>query len=431
MMTMVKQRLTAAAAALLLVSLAGSASAQTQLSLGREVPLARVVLELYRAEIEENLALVPDASQEFIEGQVQDIEDALLISQALSSQLSTFPMGSSAGGFSWTFDPALGTFSRSSASFGPTFAERALTVGRGRLNVGANYQRATYDEFEGVNLRNGEVKFFTAFGSLVPGGPELVGEDSLTLKVSTDTLGFFANYGLTDRLDLGVALPIVRVNLDASLRFVFLDPQGQRVNAFEQVRTAGRSKTGFGDIVLRGKYNVLPQEGGGIGVGVDLRLPTGDEDNLIGIPGTQAKIYGIYSSALGRIAPHVNIGYTFSTGNSAVSDPTSVFLTPPDEFNYAAGFDVSVNPRLTVAADLVGRTLRNVSRLEVVDVGLGPQFQEFSSTAPGVLQLPMAAFGAKYQLRDNLLVSGNLLLPLTSNGLRDNLTPALGFDYSF
>ena len=98
-MTMVKQRLTAAAAALLLESLAGSASAQTQLSLGREVPLARVVLELYRAEIEENLALVPDASQEFIEGQVQDIEDALLISQALSSQLSTFPMGSSAGGF--------------------------------------------------------------------------------------------------------------------------------------------------------------------------------------------------------------------------------------------------------------------------------------------------------------------------------------------
>jgi len=428
---MLKRRLIASLGVLLCVGAAAPAGAQVRLNLDRGVPLSRVVLDLYREEIAENLSLVPNASPEFIEGQRQDVEDALLISQALSSQLSTFPLGSSAGGFSWTYDPSLGTFSRTSTSFGPTFAERALTVGRGKLNVGANYQRATYDKFEGARLRDGDVKFYTFFGPLEPGGPDLVGENSLVLEVSTDTVGLFANYGVTDRLDLGVAVPVIRVDLRADLRFLFLDAQGQRAGTFDQVRSGGTSKTGIGDIVVRAKYNLLEQAGGGVGVGVDLRLPTGDEDNLLGIPGTQAKIYGIYSSAVGRVSPHVNVGYTFSRGNSAVGDPTSVFLAPPDEFNYVAGFDVAVNPRLTFAADLVGRTLRNVVRLEVGDVGLGPQFQEFFSTAPGPLQVPLTSLGVKYNVWGNLLVSGNVLFPLTDNGLRDGMTPVLGFDYSF
>lgn len=47
------------------------------------------------------------------------------------------------------------------------------------------------------------------------------------------------------------------------------------------------------------------------------------------------------------------------------------------------------------------------------------------------LQLPLASLGVKYNLWGNLLVSGNVLFPLTDNGLRDRLTPVIGFDYSF
>ncbi len=75
-------------------------------------------------------------------------------------QLSTFPIGSSAGGFSYQFDPALGTFKRASTSFGPLFAERAQTIGRGRLSGGFNYQHTRYDTFEGVNLDDGSIKFY-------------------------------------------------------------------------------------------------------------------------------------------------------------------------------------------------------------------------------------------------------------------------------
>src|SRR5262249_44775743 len=140
-------------------------------------------------------------SQSQLEAQ---IASALAIVNLTGSQVSSFPLGSSAGGFNWTFDPVLGVFSRASDSFGPVFAERAMTVGRRQLNVGMNYQRATFDSLQGKSL-DGEVK--TVVGFTRPGAAVLL-EDSLTLKLSTDTVGLFATYGVTDRWDLGVAVPI-------------------------------------------------------------------------------------------------------------------------------------------------------------------------------------------------------------------------------
>src|SRR6516162_8972181 len=39
----------------------------------------------------------------------------------MATQFSTFPLGSSSGGMTYTFDESVGTFRRSSASFGPLF----------------------------------------------------------------------------------------------------------------------------------------------------------------------------------------------------------------------------------------------------------------------------------------------------------------------
>src|SRR5688500_14304099 len=63
----------------------------------------------------------------------------------MTLQLSTFPLGSGAGGFTYSFDPALGTFRRSTSSFGPSFAERATTIGRRRFSGGFTYQYTRYD----------------------------------------------------------------------------------------------------------------------------------------------------------------------------------------------------------------------------------------------------------------------------------------------
>ena len=154
--------------------------------------------------------------------------------QQIVTLLSTFPFGSSSGGFTYTYDPALGTFSRSSESFGPLFTERALTIGRQRGSLGVAYQRSKYDTFEGKSLRQRDIKFYiqhtdccgrvqsgaqSGDGSLL--NPAFEGdiiEAALALNLTTNTVVFSAIYGVTDRLDLGVAVPLVAVDVDASIR---------------------------------------------------------------------------------------------------------------------------------------------------------------------------------------------------------------------
>ena len=409
-----------AAVCLMAVFLPSTLYAQV-VTIPSDTKLANVLLEVYATEILDNINAGADPISA-----LSDLADAYVMTQSISSQLSTFPLGSSAGGFSWTFMPGTGTFSRATESFGPIFAERALTVGKGRMNVGFNYQRTTFDKFEGRNLRDHEeIVFYTPF----PGG--LIGEDALDLELVTQTFGLFANYGVTDRLDVGVAVPIVHTELNADLRFHFLTATGSRFGTFELHTVGGGTATGLSDIVARVKYRVLDMTGGGVAVGGDFRLPTGDEENLLGIPGTQAKIYGVFSSTSGRLSPHANVGYTFSKGNDLVDDPNSVFLEPPDEFMYTFGLDVAATPRVTIAGDFLGRAIKDVPRLEFGDVGLGTTFSEFSLGESSTVNSMLASVGAKFNVTGNVLISGNILFPLNDGWLRPKITPVIGVDYSF
>ncbi len=146
----------------------------------------------------------------------EQLQTPIQFNQQLVTLLSSLPFGSSSGGFTYTYDPSVGTFSRSSESFGPLFAERALTIGRERGSLGVSYQRSTYDTFEGKNLREREIKFYIQHtdccgkvqnGVQAPDGtllnPAFEGdliEAALSLNLTTDLVVFSATYGLTDRL---------------------------------------------------------------------------------------------------------------------------------------------------------------------------------------------------------------------------------------
>ncbi len=364
----------------------------------------------------------------------QDVATAFVLTSAIGNELSTFPMGSSAGGFSWTFDPALGAFSRATDSFGPLFADRAVTLGAGRFSVGANFQRATFDTFEGKDLDNGEIAFYSEvvpdFANL--GTSFVRTENTLAMKLSTTTVGFFFNYGATDRLDVGVAVPIVSVNLDASLRqrMVFFDG-----DALDDVVFRGNAgATGIGDMTLRGKYRFYDAPGGGLAAAIDLRLPTGDEREFLGIPGTQAEIFLVGSAAYGRVAPHVNIGYTISSPNDLVDPngfPNTPFLVdPPNEFNVTGGVDFALTPRTTVAGDVLIRTLTSTERLKESASEVGG-FREFRTVSDERLTMSYGSLGVKFNAFENSLVTGNVLFPLSSGGLQDKMMVTLGIDYSF
>ena len=63
-------------------------------------------------------------------------------STALVAQLVSVPLPSPASGFTYRFDPSLGVFQRTTQSFGPILAERAETIGAGRLALGFAVQRS-------------------------------------------------------------------------------------------------------------------------------------------------------------------------------------------------------------------------------------------------------------------------------------------------
>ena len=90
------------------------------------------------------------------------------VSQQIASQVSNFPLGSSSGGFTYRYDSKLGTFTRSTQTFGPAFAERAPTLGRGKFNFGVNYQHGTYSSLDDRDLEAGDVKFFLPHQHLDP-----------------------------------------------------------------------------------------------------------------------------------------------------------------------------------------------------------------------------------------------------------------------
>lgn len=389
--------------------------------------------------------------------EINQLEVPLSINSIIAAQLATIPLGSSSGGFSYTFNPQLGTFTRESSTFGSAFVERALTAGRGRWNAGFNFQRATYDSLEGLDLQNGDIAVYLVHQDCCgtqnqAGAPPMpffegdVIENRLSLNLTSSTFSAFVNYGMTDRLDVGLVVPFVTVDMRASVqaRVIRLATrENTNIHQFEggaseRTFTDGSRAQGLGDILLRGKFRFFDAPGGGLAAGVDLRLPTGDSEQLLGTGGTQVKVALLASMAQGPFSPHVNLGYTFSSGGT--DDPLSVSPNVPDEFSYAAGFDTALRDRMTLSVDILGRTLRDLGRLVPTrrqfpfvtaegEFGSGI-FEEFARR-PGDLNLLVGAAGVRFNLRGNLLLSAQALVPITEAGLRDTITPVIGIDYSF
>jgi hypothetical protein len=370
----------------------------------------------------------------------------------IASQVSTFPLGSSSPGFTFTYDAALGIFNRSAESFGPVFSERAITAGKGKFSFGVSTLDASYDRFEGQDLSGGDIQLYLTHQDVDRSGsilsPWFEGDiirADLALDLQSRTTVVVANYGVSDRLDLGLALPFQQIDLaariDTQVERLASGPDPFVVHVFSGnsdtavFREAG-SANGLGDVVLRGKYNFMRRSGGALAAGVDLRLPTGDEADLLGTGATQAKLYLIASGPAKRFSPRASVGYTFSSGGSDFTGDL------PDEINYTAGFDAALHPRVTLTADLLGRNLRDASRLVETTrtfnftQRLTPSaVQQTTRVTPegqtGNLNLLVGAASLKVNPVGRLLVSGGVLFSIGNAGLQDKVTPVIGLDYSF
>ncbi|HTI36397.1 MAG TPA: hypothetical protein VL484_02465 [Vicinamibacterales bacterium] len=383
----------------------------------------------------------------------------------MRSQLANFPLGSSSGGFTYTFDPSTGAYIRSSSSFGPSFTERALTLGRRRASFGMNYQHTTFSSFGGEDLHNGSIAFYLPHtdccnATVPPPSPLTPGfegdwmEAALDISTTTDTFAFFANYGVTDRLDVGVAIPFTHVSLDTTVHATILrlaTGAHSLVHTFATGQdvitkdfTSSGTASGVGDIVLRTKYSLYHKGSSAVAAALDLRLPSGDSDNLLGIGTTQGKMYVIASAESGMFSPHVNFGYTASGSGDKIGAYGVPVVGVSDEVNYAGGVDFIPAPQFTVTGDIIGRTLRGAGSVEAQTISLqysanatsttnpisGQPYRELAFT-PGNLNLVLGAAGVKYNPTGNVLLTGSVLFPFTSGGLKSKVSFVLGVDIAF
>jgi hypothetical protein len=401
------------------------------------------------------------------------IAAVLSFSDRFRAQFANFPLGSSTGGFTFTRDES-GTYQRGSTSFGPAFAERARTIGRGRFSAGVNFQYTSFDTFGGLDLDDGSVTFYLPHTDccppnlqptpLTPGFEGDLVEASLRLKATTSTVAVMANYGVTDRFDLGVAIPISHVSLEANVHATIIRLSSAGATTVHTFSPTGGdqitadfpgqgSATGIGDILLRSKYTLVSAGDNGFAAAMDLRLPTGNEDDLLGIGTTQAKLYAIASAGNDRIATHFNFGFTISGTGERQTTGGFTSIGVSDEVNYAGGIEYVPHPTLTIIGDILGRTLIDAGTVNPVNktyqyrVGAGAPGTDpllTSSTNPisnqpyrqlelgsGNQNLVLGAIGAKYNAAPNFLISGHVLFPLNKGGLRDRATISIGIDYAF
>jgi hypothetical protein len=331
------------------------------------------------------------------------------ISRFLLLELTRLPVSSSAGGFTYRLNPRLGTFERSSDSFGPFFTERTLTAGAGHGSFGFNYQTASFTTIDGRNLRDGTL---VATASKFRDQPQPFDVETLSLRARASMTTFVANYGVLDHLDVGVAIPFVTLSISGERTDTY------RGRPFPQAM-ASASASGIGDIAIRAKYHLVRSGPGGVAVGAEVRTPTGRSEDLLGAGTAALKSLMIGSFDRGAIAWHMNLGYTIG-GLS-------------DELDYRGALTIAGSPRLTWVAELVGRRVKELGTLTDT---LSPH-----PTIPGVdtirlTSLPHATghaaaiAGFKWNPGTTWLVSLYVIRALATTGLNAQWVPTLSVDYS-
>jgi Putative MetA-pathway of phenol degradation len=335
------------------------------------------------------------------------------LNDIISAQIGAIPFASSGAGFAFRYDEDLGTFVQVAQSFGPIYAERAETIGKGRFNANLSFTAFKYDEFLGDDLDRFMVTTLHDADTIPPDDEHSSFEldtvvINLNLDINVNALVFAGTYGLTDRLDVGFLVPLADIDLRVGAQAeVVKSPDNMipvDVHTFEggpesPTDSAGGTATGIGDIVLRAKYHWLQSETNNVAAAVQVKTATGDDEDFLGTGESTVRPLLIYSRSFGSFTPHVNLGYEFNLDDS-----------DEDSLEYAAGFDFGAES-YTLALSILGS--REMSGDGIADT------------------IVNGAFGVKWNPFGNYILTANLLVPLNDDGLRSDVISTLAFERNF
>ena len=332
------------------------------------------------------------------------------ISRILLANLATLPVTSSSSAFVYRLNPDIGTEERATTTFAPFLVERALTAGRHQASLGVTFQHLHFTSLDGRSLRD---------GTLVTTANQFVDEsapfdvDQLALNIDTSIVTLYGSFGVTERMELGFAVPTVTLQVD-----------GSRVNTyrgqpFTQAR-ATATAVGFADTVVRAKYLLYDDGRARTAVAGLVRLPTGSERDLLGTGSTSLRLSAIESFEGDALSSHLNAGFTI--GGVA------------RELSYGGALAVAVTRRMTASGEIVGRWLGDAGRL-ITSTAAHPRLVGVRTqrllTDDSAVNLVSLVPGLKWNGGDTWVVAANVTVPLRKQGLVSPITPFVGLDYTF
>ena len=331
------------------------------------------------------------------------------LARSLLINLTSAPIGASSGGFLYRLNPELGTVERASETFGTLFVERALTSGAGNVLLGVSGTTASYRRLNGLTLDDGS---FLTVANRFRDESQPFDTEALTMNLSASTMTMFASVGVTDAFDVGVAVPVVRVKVD-----------GERVNvyrgsSFVQAAANGTA-SGLADVALRAKYAFVQTRSGSIAGAGELRLPTGDDENLLGSGSTSWRVMAVASVEHGIASLHANGG--IARGGLS------------NEAFFAGALSVAVHPRATFTGEVLHRRVSDLHDFSLTaaphPTAIGVDTYRLTSGIEGT-ELWTAITGVKWNVGDTVVIGGHLLWSLTDRGLTARVTPTVAVEYS-
>jgi hypothetical protein len=306
--------------------------------------------------------------------------------------------------------------------------------------VGANLTGVNFNSLRGVPLDKLVLNFthedVPGVGLPGLGDPEKE-NDILQVRLAMDVnllvSTFFATYGLSDAIDLSVAVPLVHTALQGrsvaqiypfggptAVHFFTGTPENPGLTA--NAATFG-SSTGLGDIALRFKANVRSSERIGVAVMADARLPTGSEEDFTGAGHLALRGLAVFSGRFGDFSPHLNLGYLARGGvaNSAVLA--------------TGGFDQPVSGWATLAVDVLSEWETGTSALKIPETVtlLYPFVRTVEPTnIPEMRDHRVnGSLGFKFRTPGGPILVTNALVPLRRGGLQSSLIWTVGLDMNF
>jgi hypothetical protein len=348
------------------------------------------------------------------------------------------PVVSASAGFTYKYNPQLEVFERTSETLGPIFMERPDTLGQGKLNINVSYQYVNLNQLDGEDTDSLQspdpivVRVVDVAGNPLGFTANRLNYD---FRLVNHVVGLNATYGLLDNLDVNILLPLIWTDNDVTAtnqqQFVAgTDGTFTPSPLAPQSATLDGLRFGVGDIFLRAKYQLPRLDRWRSALGLQLRLPSGDEDDYQGTGTFEASPF-LYASTImwGRVEPHLNLGVDLRADDVARSNG-----------RYALGVDFDITPRLGLAFAFLGRSEfarssppGETSFLHLVNPATSQVAQEpllgINFDRKDYFDL---SFGMRVVVWRQIMFFANYIYALNDDGLRnDSVIPMAGFEGTF